>query len=105
MLCRVIGRPTPELHQAALKHIERRHFYVRECVEDHKITVPYVNTLDNLSDFFTKPLQSKHFFGMRDAIMNVRPREGDDDYVSGGGAAPPDSQTRGFICGRGVKRR
>ena len=72
----------PEHHQK-VKHIERRHFYVRECVEDHKITVPYVNTLDNLSDFFTKPLQSKHFFGMRDAIMNVRPREG-DDYVSGG---------------------
>ena len=66
-----------------VKHIERRHFYVRQCVEDHKITVPYVNTLDNLSDFFTKPLQSKHFFGLRDAIMNVRPREG-DDYVSGG---------------------
>ena len=70
-------------HYQKVKHIERRHFYVRECVEDHKITVPYVNTLDNLSDFFTKPLQSKHFFGMRDAIMNVRPREG-DDYVSGG---------------------
>ena len=39
----------PEHHQK-VKHIERRHFYVRECVEDHKITVPYVNTLDNLSE-------------------------------------------------------
>ena len=39
-------------HHKKVKHIERRHFYVREDVEDHKITVLYVNTLDNLSDFF-----------------------------------------------------
>ena len=85
------------------KHIERRHFYVRECVEDHKITVPYVNTLDNLSDFFTKPLQSKHFFGMRDAIMNVRPREG-DDYVSGGVRSARQPNPRSNLWG-GVERR
>ena len=59
-------------HHNKVKHIERRHFYVRECVEDHKITVPYVNTLDNLADFFTKPLDGKQFFKMRDIIMNVK---------------------------------
>ena len=60
----------PEHHQK-VKHIERRHFYVRECVENHEITVPYVNTVHNLADFFTKPLESKEFFRMRNAIMNV----------------------------------
>ena len=60
----------PEHHQK-VKHIERRHFYIRECVEEQKITVPYVNTVDNLADFFTKPLDAKDFFRMRDIIMNV----------------------------------
>ena len=52
------------------KHIERRHFYVRECVENHQITVPYVNTVNNLADFFTKALPPKIFFDMRNTIMN-----------------------------------
>ena len=60
----------PEHHQK-VKHIARRHFYIRECVENHQITVPYVNTVDNLADFFTKPLDDKKFFRMRNAIMNV----------------------------------
>ena len=64
------------------KHIQRRRFFVRECVENMQITVPYVNTVDNLADFFTKPLEGKHFFRMRDAIMNV-PLElgGQDAFV------------------------
>ena len=32
--------------------------------------VPYVNTVDNLADFFTKPLPARVFVPMRDAIMN-----------------------------------
>ena len=47
--------------------------------EHADLTVPYVNTLDNLADFFTKPLKPPQFFSMRDQIMNVpgpRPRGG-----------------------------
>ena len=47
------------------------HFFIRECVEDGRIRVPFVSTTDNMADFFTKPLPSKHFFRMRDEIMNV----------------------------------
>ena len=36
-----------------------------------RIQVPYVNTVDNLADFFTKPLRSTTFFALRDLIMNV----------------------------------
>ena len=36
-----------------------------------QISVPYVNTLENLADFFTKPLKPAQFFTMRDRIMNV----------------------------------
>ena len=58
-------------HQPRTKHIDRRHFYVREKVEDLTITVPFVRSVDNLADFFTKPLPSKTFFTMRNTIMNV----------------------------------
>ena len=59
----------PEHHQRS-KHIDRRHFFIRECVENMQLSVPYVNTADNLADFFTKPLDSKQFFAMRRIIMN-----------------------------------
>eukprot|EP00966_Prymnesium_polylepis_P301614 6968490-Prymnesium_polylepis.1 len=57
-------------HHDKVKHVERRHFYVRELVEDHLITVPYVSTHDNMADFFTKPLCASAFYPLRDAIMN-----------------------------------
>ena len=68
----------PEHHQRT-KHIERRHFYVREAVERGEIRVPFVRTDDNLADFFTKPLASKRFFQLRDLIMNVPARRTGDD--------------------------
>ena len=58
-------------HHKRSKHIERRHFFIRECVEDMKLDVPYVRSVDNLADFFTKPLPKRQFFAMRDLIMNV----------------------------------
>jgi hypothetical protein len=60
----------PEHHQRS-EHIQRRHFYVRELVEEHRITVPFVASADNLADFFTKPLSARVFFPMRDRIINV----------------------------------
>ena len=60
----------PEFHDRT-KHIDRRHFYIRELVEDHRITVPYVRTDENMADFFTKPLPWEPFRRLRDRIMNV----------------------------------
>ena len=60
----------PENH-ARTKHIDRRHYFIRELVEDGKIVVPFVPTADNVADFFTKPLPSARFFALRDKIMNV----------------------------------
>ena len=68
----------PEHHQR-VKHIERRHFFIRECVENMRITVPYVNTMDNCADFFTKPLSSKPFYAFRNVIMNVPPCSARDE--------------------------
>ena len=61
-------------HHSRTKHIERRHYFIRECVENGRIRVPYVATADNMADFFTKPLPAKSFFRMRDIIMNVDPK-------------------------------
>ena len=58
-------------HHTRMKHVERRHFFIREAVEDHKIRVPFVKTTENLADFFTKPLPAKSFFPLRNKIMNV----------------------------------
>ena len=52
-------------------HIEVRHFFIRECVENLELRVPFVSTIDNMADFFTKPLPPKTFYRMRNAIMNV----------------------------------
>ena len=41
-------------HHTRMKHVERRHFFIRELVEEGKIRVPFVRTADNIADFFTK---------------------------------------------------
>ena len=67
-----------------------RHFYIRELVEEHRIRVPFVSTVDNLADFFTKPLKGKDFFRMRDVIMNVPAHARD---------ARPERRPRGGVEG------
>ena len=60
----------PEHHNKT-KHVERRHFYVRDMVKKFELTVPYVRTHANLADFLTKPFKSApHFFELRREIMN-----------------------------------
>ena len=58
-------------HHTRMKHVERRHFFIRELVEEGKIRVPFVRTADNIADFFTKALPPAQFRAMRDVIMNV----------------------------------
>ena len=59
----------PEHHDRT-KHIQRRHFWIRETVEDMELCVPLVSTHDNYADFLTKPLAPKLFFALRALIMN-----------------------------------
>ena len=64
-------------HHDKMKHVLRRHFFVRDMVEEFEIVVPYVPTDDNLADFFTKPFKSApKFFDMRAHIMNEPKRPG-----------------------------
>ena len=58
-------------HHERTKHIERRHFFIRELVELEHLVVPLVKTDDNLSDFFTKVLPPRMFIHLRNRIMNI----------------------------------
>ena len=56
-----------------MKHVQRRHFFVRDMVESHEIEVPFVRTHDNISDFLTKPMaNAAAFFYMRAVVMNEK---------------------------------
>ena len=58
-------------HHDKMKHVQRRHFYVRDMVESFELVVPYVRTEDNLADFLTKPFKSESkFLAMRRLVMN-----------------------------------
>ena len=58
-------------HHARMKHVLRRHFYVRDMVEEFEINVPFVRSEENPADFLTKPFKSAaSFFAMRAIIMN-----------------------------------
>ncbi|XP_065627490.1 secreted RxLR effector protein 161-like [Quercus suber] len=43
------------------KHIEIRHHFIREFVEDGTLTLEFIHTDDQKADLFTKPLDSKQF--------------------------------------------
>ena len=58
-------------HLQRVKHMERRHFFVRELVEKGEIRVPYVNTADNLADFFTKIHHGADFKTFQDRLMGT----------------------------------
>ena len=58
-------------HHDRTKHIARRHFFIRELVEEGRLVVPFVRTSDNLADFFTKPLAPDLFEYFRGEIMNL----------------------------------
>ena len=53
------------------KHIERRHHYLRECVEGGDIRVRHIDTEHNPADIFTKALEPRKFKLFRAAIMNL----------------------------------
>ena len=56
-----------------MKHVERRHFFVRDMVESFELVVPYVPTDKNPSDFFTKPMKlASRFRELRGIVMNIR---------------------------------
>jgi len=54
-----------------MKHVQRRHFFIRDMVESFELEVPFVRTADNIADMFTKPMKSAtEFHRLRRLVMN-----------------------------------
>ena len=83
-------------HHSRMKHVAWRHFFIRECVENLQIVVPFVATADNMADFFTKPLGPKQFFPLRNRIMNHDAREAAPAAVAVTGGLGLDSLDASF---------
>ena len=49
------------IQHSRTKHIEIRHHFIRDHVENEDITLEYVPTENQLADIFTKPLNSERF--------------------------------------------
>ena len=61
-------------HRDRMKHVQRRHFFIRDMVESFEIEVPFVRTADNVADMFTKPMRNANdFHKLRRVIMNESP--------------------------------
>ena len=58
-------------HHDRMKHVERRHFFIRDMVEKFELEVPFVRTADNVADMFTKPMKDANaFHRLRKLVMN-----------------------------------
>ena len=53
-----------------MKHVLRRHFFIRDTAEEFEIEVPFVRNDDNIADFLTKPLGAAKLYATRAVIMN-----------------------------------
>ena len=57
--------------RSALKHVSRRHYFVRDMYEAGEVLPMRIGTLDNIADLFTKPLPPE-----RHAMLAARLRRG-----------------------------
>jgi hypothetical protein len=59
----------PVYHKRS-KHIEVRHFFVREKVADGVLNIEHVSGTEQLADILTKPLPRATFVNLRD-MLNI----------------------------------
>ena len=57
---------------ACTKHIDMHYHFIREAVEDGKVTVQYILTGNNVSDIFTKPLAKAKFWELAELLRLCR---------------------------------
>jgi hypothetical protein len=51
-----------------MRHLERRHHFLRDHVEKGDIEIRYIDTERQLADIFTKPLDASRFADLRGKI-------------------------------------
>ena len=55
------------------RHMNIRYFSVKDGVESRKLSIEHCPTEDMVADYFTKPLQGRLFYKLRDLVMNIGP--------------------------------
>ena len=65
---RAINISKNPIQHSRTKHIEIRHHFIRELVEDGTLTFKFIHTDNQKADLFTKPLNSKCFEFLRQNI-------------------------------------
>jgi hypothetical protein len=58
----------PVFHKK-MRHVERRHHFLRDHVEKEDIEMTYIDTERQLIDIFTKLLDSSRFANLRGKLM------------------------------------
>ncbi|KAL4025858.1 hypothetical protein IC575_014264 [Cucumis melo] len=61
----VINLTKNPIHHSRAKHIDIRHHFIREHVQNGHITLEFVSSNDQLVDIFTKPLNEENFYKNR----------------------------------------
>jgi hypothetical protein len=56
-----------------MRHVERRHHFLRNHVEKGDIEMRYIDTERQLADIFTKPIDSSRFANLRGKIGVCHP--------------------------------
>lgn len=49
------------VQHSKIKHIDIKHHFIQQLVEENVVSLDYVKTEDQLADILTKPLDSKRF--------------------------------------------
>jgi hypothetical protein len=62
----------PVFHKK-MRHVERRHHFLRDYVEKGDIEMRYIDTERQLTVIFTKPLDSSRFANLREEIGVCHP--------------------------------
>jgi hypothetical protein len=62
----------PVFHKK-MRHIERRHYFLRDRVEKGDIEMRYIDIERQLANIFTKPLDSSRFDNLREEIGVCHP--------------------------------
>lgn len=63
------------LESKRTKHIDVRHHFVRDCINEGKVTLKYISTDQQQADMLTKPLAKTKFKYFRELINVVKPSE------------------------------
>jgi hypothetical protein len=52
------------------KHIDIKHYYINDLVEQGEIKLQWISTEDQLADIFTKTLKTSTFTSLRDRLIH-----------------------------------